>query len=104
MLRIVHLAALCCVLNAVLGAASALRAAEKPKPKTPIILDTDIGGDIDDALALGLVLTSPELEVRGVTTVDGDAYTRALIVCRLLDVLERGEIPVASGGSPRKVP
>jgi len=83
---------------------SAVHAADRPQPKVPILLDTDIGGDIDDALALGLVLTSPELELRGVTTVDGDAYTRALIVCRLLDVLERGKVPVASGAPPRNVP
>ena len=35
----------------------------------PIILDTDIGDDIDDALALSVILNSPELDLRGVTTV-----------------------------------
>ncbi len=90
--------------GALFWASPAWCADERPKPRLPILLDTDIGGDIDDALALGLVLTSPELELRGVTTVHGDAYTRALIVCRLLDVLERGKIPVAAGAPPRSVP
>ncbi len=71
-------------------------------PRIPVLLDTDIGDDIDDAFALALVLASPELELRGVTTVYGDAYTRARIVCRLLHAVGRREIPVASG-SPRQL-
>lgn len=70
----------------------------------PILLDTDIGGEFDDALALGLVLASPELELRGVTTVHGDAFTRAMIVCRFLFALGREEIPVAAGAPPRAKP
>ena len=42
----------------------------------PIYLDTDIGDDIDDALALTIALTSPEIELRGVTTVFRDAPRR----------------------------
>ena len=38
--------------------------------KIPVILDTDIGSDIDDAFALALILASPELDLRGVTTVE----------------------------------
>ena len=44
--------------------------------RLPVILDTDIGTDIDDAFALALVLASPELDLRGVTTVSDDAYGR----------------------------
>src|SRR5262245_41466967 len=43
--------------------------------RVPILIDTDIGDDIDDAFALVLALASPELDVRGVTTVVGDAHT-----------------------------
>ncbi|MGH7486845.1 MAG: hypothetical protein ACREMY_14775, partial [bacterium] len=46
--------------------------AQKP---VPILFDTDIGDDIDDALALGLALQSPELDVRGVTTVSDDVQS-----------------------------
>ncbi len=35
----------------------------------PVIIDTDIGDDIDDVLALALALRSPELELVGITTV-----------------------------------
>lgn len=70
----------------------------------PIILDTDIGTDIDDAFALALALASPEIELRGVTTVSSDAYGRALIACRLLHAAGRGDIPVAAGRPPRTVP
>jgi len=34
----------------------------------PIILDTDIGTDVDDALALTLAVRSPEIEILAVTT------------------------------------
>ena len=72
--------------------------------KVPVLLDTDIGTAMDDAFALALALSSPELELRGVTTVHGDAYTRALLVCRLLDAVGRTEIPVASGRPPAERP
>jgi inosine-uridine nucleoside N-ribohydrolase len=70
----------------------------------PVLLDTDIGDDIDDIFALGLVLSSPELELRGVTTVFGDAHTRALIACRFLQAVGRSDIPVASATPPREKP
>ena len=38
--------------------------------RIPILFDTDIGDDVDDALALALALQSPELDVRAVTTVN----------------------------------
>lgn len=72
--------------------------------KIPVLLDTDIGTALDDAFALALVLASPELELRGVTTVHGDAYTRALVVCRMLEAAGRGQIPVASGCSRQERP
>ncbi len=74
------------------------------QPKVPVILDTDIGTDLDDVFALALVLASPELELRAVTTVSGDAYTRARLVCRLLQAVGRTEVPVASGQPPRPTP
>jgi hypothetical protein len=37
----------------------------------PVVIDTDIGADPDDALALVLALASPEVDVRGVTIVSG---------------------------------
>jgi len=66
-------------------------------PKTKIILDTDIGDDVDDAFALGLALQSPEVEIVGVTTAWGDTSLRARMARRMLLDNRRGEIPVAEG-------
>jgi inosine-uridine nucleoside N-ribohydrolase len=81
-----------------------LPAEARSPAKTPILLDTDIGDALDDAFALALVLQSPELDVRGITTVHGDAFTRALIVCRWLHAVGRDDIPVASAQPAREPP
>jgi len=67
-----------------------------PKPEK-VIIDTDIGDDIDDAFALALALRSPELEILGVTTGFGDTETRAKLVDRFLGEAGRSDISVASG-------
>jgi purine nucleosidase len=74
--------------------------AEQP-PRVPILFDTDIGNDIDDVFALALVLTSPELDVRGITTVGSGPQTRALMVCRILNAVGRHDIPVVAGSLPQ---
>jgi len=63
----------------------------------PIIFDTDIGTDVDEALALALAVNSPELNVLAVTTVDGDVQLRGRIARKLLNLLGRTDIPVAAG-------
>ncbi len=65
----------------------------------PIIFDTDIGDDIDDALALALALQSPELEVRLVTTVIDDTESRTRLAWKELGLYGRRDIPVATGAS-----
>jgi inosine-uridine nucleoside N-ribohydrolase len=65
--------------------------------KTKIILDTDIGDDVDDAFALGLALESPELEIVGVTTAWGDTGLRARLVRRMLAETGQSQIQVAEG-------
>ena len=62
-----------------------------------VILDTDIGDDIDDAFALALALRSPELKILGVTTAFGDTELRARLVSRYLDAAGRSDIPVTAG-------
>jgi purine nucleosidase len=63
-----------------------------------ILFDTDIGSDVDDAIALGLILASPEeLELIAVTTVAGDAPLRARIAAGLLALAGRGEVDVCVG-------
>ena len=61
----------------------------------PILVDTDIGTDIDDAFALALIVKSPEFKVVGVTTVAGDTQARARLAAKLL---------AAAGGNWRDVP
>jgi|SRR5271170_697901 len=62
-----------------------------------IIIDTDIGDDIDDAFALALALRSPELEIIGVTATFGDTEMRARLLDRFLGEVGRADIPVAAG-------
>jgi inosine-uridine nucleoside N-ribohydrolase len=67
--------------------------------RIPIILDTDIGTDIDDAFALALIIHSPELQLLGVTTVSGDTAARARLAAKFL--WEAGgkwrQVPVVAG-------
>ena len=65
----------------------------------PVILDTDIGDDIDDALALALICACPELELRGVTTVYGNVLARARQARTVLQVAgpKFAKVPVAAG-------
>ncbi|BCM91036.1 pyrimidine-specific ribonucleoside hydrolase RihB [Abditibacteriota bacterium] len=72
--------------------------------KISIILDTDIGDDVDDALALTVALRSPEIEVVGVTTVFRDAPRRALLAREVLRLLGRTDIPVYAGCSQPLLP
>jgi len=67
--------------------------------KTKIILDTDIGDDVDDALALALICASPELELLGVTTVFGNVEARARQAQTILQIGKLGNIPVSAGCS-----
>jgi purine nucleosidase len=66
-----------------------------------IIIDTDIGDDIDDALAIALALNSPELNVIGLTTVYKNTPIRTKLSLQLLKEYGRLDIPVATGiGAP----
>jgi len=63
----------------------------------PLLIDTDIGDDVDDALALALALRSPEVELVGVTTVYQCAPLRARLAGRLLAAFGRADVPVLAG-------
>lgn len=71
-------------------------AAEKP---IPIIFDTDIGTDVDDAYALVLAARSPQLELKAVTTLYGKVEVRSAIARKLLLLMGKDSVPVASGPS-----
>lgn len=63
----------------------------------PVILDTDIGSDIDDTWALIHLLRSPELDPKLILTCSCDTEYRALLVARLLEVAGRADIPIGMG-------
>lgn len=65
--------------------------------KIKIILDTDIGDDIDDAFALALALKSPEIEILGVTTVFRSCLYRAKMAKEVLKSYNKSDIPVYAG-------
>ncbi|MGD1069517.1 MAG: nucleoside hydrolase [Bryobacteraceae bacterium] len=76
--------------------ASAAFAQTKP---TPVIFDTDIGDDIDDALALALALQSPELDVKLVTTVADDVESRTRLAWKELSLFGRQDVALATGAA-----
>jgi purine nucleosidase len=96
--RLLPLAAFCI---AVTGAASFAQSipARTTTDAAPqkIIIDTDIGDDVDDVFAVGLALQSAEFKIVGITTAWGDTKLRARLLDRLLKEVGRIDIPVAVG-------
>jgi inosine-uridine nucleoside N-ribohydrolase len=70
----------------VLCTASLCTWAAMSEAQTPVIFDTDIGTDIDDAYALAALVHHSELKVLGVTTVSSDAVARARLAAKLLGI------------------
>jgi purine nucleosidase len=61
-----------------------------------VLLDTDIGSDIDDAACLAYLLAQPECELLGITTVTGEAHKRAMMASALCKVAGRS-VPIFPG-------
>jgi inosine-uridine nucleoside N-ribohydrolase len=71
----------------------------------PVILDTDIGTDIDDSWALAMLLASPEVDLKLITTVSGETDYRGGLCARLLATAGRTDVPIGLGiGGPLKAP
>jgi purine nucleosidase len=66
----------------------------------PILLDTDIGSDIDDAVALAYLLRQPRCELLGITTVSGEPEKRAMLADAVCQAGGRFDIPVHVGAAP----
>lgn len=67
----------------------------------PVILDTDIGQDIDDMWALSMLLKSPELDLKLISVSIGDVEYRARLTAKYLEEINRTDIPIAVGsGAP----
>lgn len=63
----------------------------------PILFDTDIGSDIDDAVALAYLLRQPHCELLGITTVTGEPDKRASLADAIAQAAGRGDVPVHVG-------
>ena len=99
-----RLIAICCIAFLTGSAGAQSGAASKSETGAQkIIIDTDIGGDIDDAYAVGLALQSPEFKILGFTTESGDTgdptdtMLKARLLSHLLKETGRSDIPVAVG-------
>jgi inosine-uridine nucleoside N-ribohydrolase len=78
-----------------LGLAASVATA--PGARTPVILVTDIGTDIDDSWALALALRSPELDLKLVVTDPADTQYRAAVTAKFLEEAGRGDVPIGIG-------
>lgn len=70
--------------------------------KIKALIDTDIGDDIDDALAIAFALNSSELDIVGITTVYGRTNLKARLVAKILEKYGKNSIPVTMG-SPKPI-
>lgn len=62
-----------------------------------VIIDSDVGDDIDDVLAIGLAMASPDVKVLAINSAWGNTELRTRLLDRLLREVGRGEIPVGLG-------
>jgi inosine-uridine nucleoside N-ribohydrolase len=65
--------------------------------RTPVVLVTDIGSDIDDSWALALALRSPELDLKLVLTDPADTQYRAIVAAKFLEDSGHGGVPIGIG-------
>jgi purine nucleosidase len=70
----------------------------------PILLDTDIGSDIDDAVALAYLLKQPRCELVGITTVAGDVAQRAACAQVVCDAAGRENVLIHLGAPNSLMP
>jgi inosine-uridine nucleoside N-ribohydrolase len=66
------------------------------KMKKEVIIDADIGTDVDDLFALLFSLKRWDIKIRGIITAGGNTLLRARIVGRILKVM-RKKIPICAG-------
>lgn len=77
---------------------------EGERSREKVLLDTDIGTDIDDALALAYLLKKPECDLLGITTVAGEADRRAMLASVMCRAAGR-DVPIVPGAEhPLLVP
>jgi len=63
----------------------------------PVILDTDLGDDIDDTWALAMLLGCPQVDLKMIVTAYHDTETKTRLVAKILEKVGRTDIPIGTG-------
>ena len=63
----------------------------------PVILDTDLGDDIDDTWALAMLLGTPQVDVKLIVTATSDTERKTRLVAKILEQMGRTDIPIGTG-------
>lgn len=79
------------------GLSACSQVGNSPANKIPVIVDTDIGDDIDDTWALLMLLRMPQFDVKLAVGDFGNAIYRARLLAKLLEVTGRTDVPVGVG-------
>lgn len=82
------------MISSIVVSAFLLSAAAAP---VPVILDTDLGDDIDDTWALAMLLGSPHVDVKLIVTASDNTETKTRLVAKILERMGRTDIPLAQG-------
>lgn len=72
---------------------------DQPGETIPVLLDTDIGSNIDDAVALAYLLTQPRCELVGITTVTGEPHVRAQLADAVCRAFGRSDVTIHCGAA-----
>jgi inosine-uridine nucleoside N-ribohydrolase len=102
----IYLRFLCFVLVSAISCGTTAQAADEKTESAirpvSVILDCDIGDDIDDSWALTMLLKSPQFDIKLITTTCGKAEYRAKLIAKMLTVAGRTDIPVGLGAGGRE--
>lgn len=63
----------------------------------PVILDTDLGDDIDDTWALAMLLGSPQIDLKLIVTASDDTPKKTRLVAKILETMGRTDVPLGCG-------
>lgn len=63
----------------------------------PVILDTDLGGDIDDTWALCMLLGAEQVDLKLIVTASDDTPTKTRLVAKILEYVGRTDVPLGTG-------
>jgi inosine-uridine nucleoside N-ribohydrolase len=75
-----------------------------PDRTIPIILDADIGDDIDDTWALLMLLRMPQFDLKLAVGDFGNGIYRARLLAKLLELTGRSDVPIGIGVDPLDEP